>query len=106
LLVELQADGSVLYVEARELARSPGDDEEELSGSVRRVSAVAVDQVSAAVGGFASRIGASLAQSGCQRYSVEFGCEIAVETGQVVAVLGKGTATSSVKITLEWDQAG
>jgi Trypsin-co-occurring domain 1 len=106
MLVELQADGSVLYVEARDLARSPGDDEEELSGSVRKMSVATVDQVVAAVGGFASRIGASLAQSGCQRYSVEFGCEIAVETGRVVAVLGKGSATSSMKITMEWDQAG
>ncbi len=106
VLVELLADGSVLYVEARDLARSPGDDEQELSGSVRRMSAATVDQVAAAVGGFATRIGASLAQSGCQRYSIEFGCEIAVETGRVVAVLGKGSATSTVKITLEWDQAG
>jgi Trypsin-co-occurring domain 1 len=106
MLVELQADGSVLYVEARELAPLPGDDEQELSGSVRRLPAATVDHVVAAVGGFASQIGASLAQSGCQRYSVEFGCEIAVETGRVVAVLGKGSATSSVKITLEWDQAG
>jgi hypothetical protein len=106
MLVELQADGSVLYIEARDLARLPGDDERELSGSVRRMSAATVDQVAHAVSGFASQLGASLAHTGCQRYSVEFGCEIAVETGQVVAVLGKGSATSSVKITLEWDQAG
>jgi hypothetical protein len=102
MLVELQADGSVLYVEAREL----GHDEQELSGSVLERPVAAAEQVAAAVGTFATTIGASLAQTGCQKYTIEFGCDIAVETGRVVALLGKGTAASSVKITLEWDQTG
>src|SRR5690349_20110539 len=105
MLVELQADGSVLYVEARELARLPGENEQELSGSALRRSTATVDQIATSIGAFATRIGASLAGSDCQRYSIEFGCEIAVETGQVVALLGKGSATTSVKITLEWDKA-
>ncbi len=34
--------------------------------------------------------------------SVEFGVEVAIESGQLTALLVQGTATSNLKITLEW----
>jgi hypothetical protein len=36
--------------------------------------------------------------------SVEFGLEIAVESGKITAFLVKGTGTANLKITLEWDK--
>ena len=36
--------------------------------------------------------------------SVEFGLEIGVESGQLTALLVKGTGTANFKITLEWGE--
>lgn len=37
-----------------------------------------------------------------QSASVEFGIEMAVESGQLTALLVKGTGTANLKITLQW----
>lgn len=34
--------------------------------------------------------------------TVEFGIEVGVESGELIALLVKGTGTSNLKITLEW----
>jgi len=36
--------------------------------------------------------------------SVEFGLEIGLESGQLTALLVKGTGTANLKITLEWGE--
>ena len=36
--------------------------------------------------------------------SVEFGLEIGIESGQLTALLVKGTGTANLKITLEWGE--
>lgn len=36
------------------------------------------------------------------KVTVEFGCEVAMETGTLVAVLVKGTAKANLKVTMEW----
>ncbi|MGW4060007.1 CU044_2847 family protein [Amycolatopsis sp. NPDC004747] len=36
------------------------------------------------------------------KVAVEFGCEVGVESGQLTAILVKGTAKANVKVTLEW----
>ena len=40
-----------------------------------------------------------------KKASVEFGFEIALESGQLTALLIKGTGTSNFKVTLEWEEA-
>jgi len=37
--------------------------------------------------------------------SVEFGLEIGMEAGKLVTLLVKGTATATMKITMEWQSA-
>ena len=98
LLVRIQlADGSRLYVEGQDLG--PGDEEEhDIAGVVPRL-----DQVLRAVRGFATELGAAMKESGATKTSVEFGCEIGVEAGGgLVAILGKATGKSSVKVAMEW----
>lgn len=36
------------------------------------------------------------------KVAVEFGCEVGVESGQLTAILVKGTAKANLKVTLEW----
>jgi hypothetical protein len=50
----------------------------------------------------ARAMGARLQQSDASRAVVEFGCEFAVESGSLVAVIGKASGKSAFKVTLEW----
>lgn len=99
-LLPLQVDdGAVLYVAASRLPGA-GSGEIEVAGRVPSTR-----QVIEVIGKFASELTDELgSKSGATRFSVEFGCEIAVETGQVFAVLGKAGAKSSLKVTLEWER--
>ena len=38
------------------------------------------------------------------RVSIEFGVEIGVESGQLTTLLGKGTTSTSFKVTAEWSK--
>ena len=95
-------DGAVLYVSASRLPtdRAVGSEVEvEVAGrppSTRQIIEV--------IGRFADELTDELGKSGASRFTVEFGCEIGVETGQVFAVLGKASAKSSLKVTLEWER--
>ena len=98
LMVKIQLkDGSQLYVEGQCL--SPGDEEEhDIAGVVPRL-----DQVVQAVRGFATELGAAIKESGATKTSIEVGCEIGVEAGGgLVAIIGKATGKSSLKVAMEW----
>lgn len=94
-------DNAVLYVSAS--SRLPtdllGDGEVEVAGR-----APTTRQVIEVIGRFAEELTEEFGKSGATRFTVEFGCEIAVETGQVFAVLGKASARSSLNVTLEWER--
>lgn len=63
------------------------------------------DDVRASIRGIARELGGVFAEVKPQKASVEFGLELAVESGALTALLVKGTGTASMKITLEWQQA-
>ena len=61
--------------------------------------------VTDAIEGIAESIVTTLQKVKPHRASVEFGLEIALESGQLTALLVKGSGTSNLKITLEWGEA-
>ncbi|MFC4530598.1 CU044_2847 family protein [Sphaerisporangium dianthi] len=52
--------------------------------------------------GVAKAMGARLRETGAAKASVEFGCEFAMESGSLVAVIGKAGGKSTFKVALEW----
>ena len=64
-------------------------------GISREAVAKAVREASVLVKGDLSELGVSKA-------TVEFGLQFAVESGQVVSVIAKGSGSSSLKVCLEW----
>ncbi|MGW2083863.1 CU044_2847 family protein [Streptomyces sp. NPDC001880] len=50
----------------------------------------------------ARAMGTRLQQTGASRATVEFGCDVSIDTGQLLAVFGKATSKSAWKVTLEW----
>jgi hypothetical protein len=59
-------------------------------------------EVTNAVEGIARAIGGVLERVKPQKAAVEFGVEIALESGQLTAILVKGAGKANLKITLEW----
>jgi len=63
-----------------------------------------LDDVIEAIKEFGSKLAGAFEDTGAARAMVEFGCEFGLETGRLVAVLGKASAKSSLKVTLEWNK--
>jgi hypothetical protein len=59
-------------------------------------------EVTDAIEGIAQSIVTTLQKVKPRKASVEFGLEVALESGQLTALLVKGSGTSNLKITLEW----
>jgi hypothetical protein len=97
-LVPVTADGQTLYLSVRRLdSATAGASEREIAAR-RPTLEEAVDSLV----GVARAVGVRLQQTGSARATVEFACEFAVESGTLVAVLGKATARSTFKVALEW----
>ena len=101
--VRVELGDTALYVEAYDLEpRSPAG-----IGEERDVAAVKPDMTAVirAIKAFSSSLSESLRESHATRFAVEFGCEIALETGQLIAVIGKASTKSTLKVTLEWEKS-
>jgi Trypsin-co-occurring domain 1 len=98
--VPVQAGDRTVYVEV-----VPLDDEEEITarlfaledftGSIATVTHAVLDGVSA-----------GLRKVRPNKVTLEFGCEVGVESGKLTTVLVKGTAKANVKVTMEWTPDG
>ncbi|MGC9538130.1 CU044_2847 family protein [Streptomyces sp. UG1] len=93
----MTADGQTLYLSVQRLGATTGGSEREIAAR-RPTLEEAVDSLV----GVARAVGARLQQTGSAKATVEFACEFAVESGTLVAVLGKATARSTFKVALEW----
>ena len=61
-------------------------------------------EITDAIEGIAESVVTTLKKVKPQKASVEFGLEVALEAGQLTALLVKGSGTSNLKITLEWGE--
>lgn len=92
--VELE-DGTTLLVRAR----SQGGEEDVGIGDALKFEAV-----TKVVGGIAKGLKKTFDTVKPKKATVEFGLEIALESGQLTALLVEDTAKASLKITLEWGE--
>ena len=89
------ANGTIIHIQATALG---GD--EEVGFAVPSFK-----YVTDAIEGIAGSIVTTLQKVKPHKASVEFGLEVALEAGQLTALLVKGSGTSNLKITLEWGEA-
>jgi len=98
LLVPLSLGAYRVYVsipESLSMAR-PGSEDEIAT------RAPSLDSMLGGVVAFAEELAARLRTAEVSKLNVEFGCEFAFESGGFVAVIGKASAKSAVKVGLEW----
>jgi hypothetical protein len=89
------ANGTIIQIQAMALGG-----EEEVAFTVPSFKGV-----TDAIEGIAESVGTTLQKIKPKKASVEFGLEVALESGQITALLVKGSGTSNLKITLEWGES-
>ena len=96
-LVQLSDRTTLIRVETTPVGPQPKDigtpSPKDLANVTKTVQAISQDIVG------------SLIQKGISKISVTFGIKIGVETGQLLAIIVKGTAEANLGITLEWNKA-
>jgi hypothetical protein len=92
------ANGTQVQVQVTRL----GGPEEDVAIADRLPS---FDEVGTAIEGLSKSIASSIEKVKPQKASVEFGIEVAVESGQLTALLVKGSGTANITVTLEWGSA-
>ncbi|MFJ9824954.1 CU044_2847 family protein [Streptomyces sp. NPDC101160] len=129
--VEL-ADGGMLYVEAAPIGRAeggpgaggpgesgpggggPGEDgpvgDGSAAGGTGDLEGRFEDRlpdlsgVTAALSSFARQIGDALHRAAPDRATVEFGCQLGLQSGRLTALVVQGSASANLRVTLAWDK--
>lgn len=91
------ANGTIIQIEATSLGGS---------AKVANIGLPSFSTVTDAIEGIAESVVSTLQKVKPRAASVEFGLEIGLESGQLTALLVKGTGTANLKITLEWGEPG
>jgi hypothetical protein len=92
-VIPVDIGGSTVLVEA-----TVSGSEEEIAG----LGLPSFRGVQEAIESIAGAVTAALQKAAPKKATVEFGCQVAMEGGQLTALLVKGTGSASLKITLEW----
>lgn len=102
--VAVDAGGHRIYLSARQdkLAPETAAEGEEEEISFRQPSRPRLEQLLDGVAGFAQEIASRLQSTDASKVSVQFGCEVLVEAGQIIAVIGKASSKSTITVGLEW----
>lgn len=87
-------NGATLYVETNLLGG-----EEEVNFELPEFA-----EVAHVLEGVAQSLVGALKKTRPRKASIEFGLEVALESGTLTALLVKGTGTSNLKVTLEWGE--
>jgi len=65
---------------------------------------LSIADVTATIEGVSKALNEAIDKVKPSKASVEFGVELAIEAGQLTALVAQGSATTSLKITLEWEK--
>ncbi|MDB5069798.1 MAG: hypothetical protein JWM87_909 [Candidatus Eremiobacteraeota bacterium] len=89
------ADGKIINIEVRDLGGSQ---------KVGAFDNAAFSSLTDSIEAIAVTFRDSLAKIRPRKATVEFGIEVAVEAGQLTALICKGSGKANVKISLEWSE--
>jgi hypothetical protein len=99
-LIPVQVDGQTVYIAVRSVDGGQlvlPDDERQISARVPRV-----EDVLSGIAGFATKVVDAMQTANASKVSVQFGCEFAIESGSLVAVVCKASTKSTMMVSLEW----
>jgi len=91
-IIAARSGGKTIHIEATQLSS-----EQEISGSQ-----FDFDQICDSLSGIIDALKKTLEKAGPKKTTVEFGVEIGAESGQLTALLVKGSGKANLKVTVEW----
>ncbi len=91
------SEGLYLYIEASPVG--PASDRQDVADRTRQFP---FKQITDSVEAIAREFATALNRARPTKATIQFGCELAAEPGQLVVMLVKGTAKANLTITLEW----
>jgi Trypsin-co-occurring domain 1 len=95
--------GASVWVEATDLSGGTLDDSErEVSALDDLKKSFQLDQLGPVISGLAQLVHAGVIDTKPSKSTVEFSLEVGIESGQLTALLVKGTGNAGIKVTLEW----
>jgi Trypsin-co-occurring domain 1 len=95
-------NGSTLRIEVSHLDQSLAASDTE--APVADFSTLRFSTITPAIEGLAGEMVLLLQRIGPSSAAIEFGIEMGVESGQLTAILVKGTGKANLKVMLHWDQ--
>lgn len=101
-------DGTRLMLQAvniapRQASAQPERQEDEPVDEEIGLLTFNLDEVTEALGTFAQSVTSALRRARPHRLTVEFGCQVGVETSGLVALITKGSVDANLAVTMEWD---
>ncbi|MFG3343801.1 CU044_2847 family protein [Streptomyces sp. NPDC048018] len=97
-ITKVELAGGVLYVEAQPLGPA-GQEPTELEGRGRLPD---LSEVTGALSSFAAQLGEALHRAAPERATVEFGCQLGIDSGALTALVVQGSTSANLRVTLEW----
>jgi hypothetical protein len=98
-LVPIEVGGQKIYLSVRAVEPAGGEPGDEREIAYRKPR---LEQVLDGLAVFAQEIVGRFQGTNASKVTVQFGCEVVVESGTLVAVIGKASATSAITVGLEW----
>ncbi|MET7989727.1 CU044_2847 family protein [Amycolatopsis sp. NPDC005232] len=95
--VPVEVDGRPMYAEV-ELV---GDQEEEVASRLLSFGDF-TENLGTLTRSVTEAVTAGLTKVKPTKVTIEFGCEVGLESGKLTAILVKGTAKANLKVTMEW----
>lgn len=100
MIKEVSTQGDLrLYVEARTIGEAVGLPDDT---PVSYKGQSSLEEVMSGLAAFASQLNRTVESFAADKVTVQFGCEVGMETGQLFAIIGKAGAKSTIDVTLEW----
>jgi hypothetical protein len=97
-LVRLDLGEGAVFLAARQVSTRPEPGtEREIADYQPRL-----EKALTGLADFARRLAGTLEDTGAEKVAIEFGCELALESGSFVAVIGKASTNATFKVALEW----
>lgn len=90
------SDGTIIRIEARDLGGV---------GKVGAFDAKSFKDLTESIEAVAATFRQSLEKIQPRKASIEFGIEVAVEAGQLTALICKGSGKANIKVALEWNSS-
>jgi hypothetical protein len=106
VLVPVRVGDCRLLVSAYDLSGEPADGDAEIEIAAPPLRDRMLDGMLDGLAAFATRVVDRFEATSASKVSVQFDCDVALESGTLIAVVGKASWQRTFSVTVEWTRPG